>query len=98
MPDDTRKDANSRGDADRPGRWWWLGQLLLTGIAFFFVCFGVGLLVASYGLNDPYTFIMTFFAASLMILISVVMVLGFVLRMRRVMQINRHENDEETDI
>jgi hypothetical protein len=98
MPEDTCKDAHSSGGMDRPSLWWWLGQLLLTGIACFFVCFGIGLLVASYGLNDPYTFIMTFFAASLMILISVVMVLGFVLRMKRVMRVDRHENDKEADI
>ena len=62
---------------------WWLVQVLLTGIAVFFTAFGISLLIASYRLNDPYSFIMTFFAASLMILISGVMILGFVLRMWR---------------
>lgn len=69
--------------------------MLLTGIACFFVCFGISLLVASYRLGDPFSFIMTFFAANLMILISVVMVMGFVVRMRRVMRIDRSMNDHE---
>jgi hypothetical protein len=75
------------------GRWWWLGQLTLTGIASFFVFFGISLLAASYRLGDPFSFIMTFFAASLIILISLVMVIGFVFRMRRVMLIDRSMND-----
>ncbi|MCB2145715.1 MAG: hypothetical protein KQI81_04520 [Deltaproteobacteria bacterium] len=79
----------------RPDRWWWFGQLLLTGIACFFVFFGISLLAASYRLGDPFSFIMTFFAASLIILISGVMVLGFVVRMRRVLLINRPMTDHE---
>ena len=79
----------------KPGLWWWLRQILLTGIACFFVYFGISLLVASYRLQDPFSFIMTFFAANLMILISVVMVMGFVVRMRRAMRIDRSINDHE---
>ncbi|MBC2710723.1 MAG: hypothetical protein HGJ94_06900 [Desulfosarcina sp.] len=71
--------------------------MLLTGIACFFVCFGVSLLAASYRLGDPFSFIMTFFAASLMILISAVMVLGFVVRMRLVLRANRSMNNHEMD-
>ncbi len=81
----------------RPGIWWWLGQLLLTGIACFFTCFGISLLVSSYRLGDPFSFIMTFFAASLMILISLVMVIGFVLRMWRVTQAARCLDEKHTD-
>ena len=84
MADEMDRDRHNIGMAERPGVGWWLGQVLLTGIACFFACFGVSLLVASYGLGDPYSFIMTFFAASLMTLISLVMVMGFILRMRRV--------------
>jgi hypothetical protein len=81
----------------RPGVWWWLRQALLTGIAGFFVWFGITLLMASYQLGDPFSFIMTFFAASLIILISLVMVVGFVLRMRRTLQAIRHLNHEHAD-
>lgn len=56
---------------------------MLTGIAGFFVWFGIAVLVGAYGLGDPFSFIMSFFAASLIILISLVMVMAFVLRMWR---------------
>ncbi len=55
------------------------GVLVLLGG--FFILFGVHLLWASYGLSDPFSFIMTFFASNLIILISGVGVLGFVIRM-----------------
>ncbi|WP_319404600.1 hypothetical protein [uncultured Desulfosarcina sp.] len=95
MSEDTGRSDDSRQTGGQPGRWWWLGQLLLTGIACFFVFFGISLLAASYRLGDPFSFIMTFFAASLIILISVAMVLGFVVRMRRVLLIDRPMTDHE---
>ena len=69
--------------------------MLLTGIACFFFVFGISLLVASYRLGNPFSFIMTVFAASLIILISGV--IGFVYRMRRVKLIDRCMNDHEVD-
>jgi nitrogen fixation/metabolism regulation signal transduction histidine kinase len=95
--EDHRPHAESDCRAARAGLWWWLRQLLLTGIASFFVCFGISVLISAYRLNDPFSFIMTFFAANLMILISLVMVIGFVLRMWRVIQSARclNERDEQ---
>lgn len=72
--------------------------MLFTGMACFFVFFGVSLLVGSYGLGDPFSFIMTFFAASLIILISAVMVLGFVLRMWRVWKTGGCKNSDDVDM
>jgi uncharacterized membrane protein len=95
MPDVTDPHAASGNRVRQHGRWWWFGQLLMTITACFFVFFGISLLIASYRLGDPFSFIMTFFAASLIILISAVMVMGFVSRMRRVMQIDRSMNDRE---
>ncbi|NCO61569.1 MAG: hypothetical protein COZ70_02765 [Deltaproteobacteria bacterium CG_4_8_14_3_um_filter_51_11] len=43
--------------------------------------FGIQLLVAAYHLNNPSYFILTFFASNLIILISAVLILGFILRM-----------------
>jgi len=80
----------------RPGMGWWIGQVLLTGVACFFTAFGVSLLIASYGLGDPFSFIMTFFAASLMTMISIVMVIGLVLRMWRTARPRHAGSDEET--
>jgi len=67
----------------KKGFGWWIGQTVLTIIAGFFVWFGVAVMIGAYGLGDPFSFIMTFFAASLIILISLVMGLAFFLRMRR---------------
>ncbi len=46
--------------------------------------FGVDLLMASYRLKDPFSFIMTFFAASFIILISITLAASFVIKMIRV--------------
>lgn len=89
MSEKTEQHADDGRTTVRPSVLWWLRQVLLTGIACFFVCFGISVLAASYRLGNPFSFIMTFFGASLMILISVVMVMGFVIRIRRVLRINR---------
>ena len=64
-----------------PSRLWWIRQILLTLLGGFFLLFGVCLLILAYHLNDPFRFIMTFFASSLMILISAALLLGFIVKM-----------------
>ena len=59
---------------------WWPWQLFLVSAAVFFTVFGFFVLFYAYKLNDPFLFILTFFSASLIILISAVMVIAFVLR------------------
>lgn len=77
---------------------WWAGQTVLTGTASFFVFFGFSLLKAAYGLKDPFSFIMTFFASNLIILISAVMVVGFVVRMVRSLRASpQGETDENAE-
>ena len=39
MPEDTGRHAESGYIVRQHGRWWWLGQLMLTGIACFIVFF-----------------------------------------------------------
>ena len=60
---------------------WWIRQIVLTVIGCFFILFGIHILIASYRLNDPASFILTFFASNLMILISAALVVGFISRM-----------------
>ena len=60
---------------------WWIRQIVLTVIGCFFILFGIHILIASYRLNDPAAFILTFFASNLMILISAALVAGFISRM-----------------
>jgi len=81
----------------RRGVGWWLAQLLLTATAGFFVWFGVALLVGAYGLADPFSFIMTVFAACLIILFSLVMVLGFSMRMWRAVRNGPPPGKAQTD-
>jgi len=52
-------------------------------ISIFFLIVGVDLLISAYRLDDPFTFVLTFFAANLMILISAALGLGFAIRLKR---------------
>jgi hypothetical protein len=66
--------------------YWWPLQIVLCLISIFFSVFGVDLLMGAYSLEDPFTFVITFFAASLMILISLTLLAGFVIRMVRALR------------
>ncbi len=63
------------------GSFWWIRQIVLILLGSFFLYYGIELLISSYGLNDPYTFLMTFFASNFIILISAALVIGFAYRM-----------------
>jgi len=80
------------GDFRLPGQWIKYGVFLAVSVLF--LLFGVHLLVASYRLNDPFSFIMTFFASNLMILISAVGVIAFVIRMVHLCRGNEKEAQE----
>jgi hypothetical protein len=83
--------------AVKPGPLWWLAQLMFTGLACFFLYFGISLLIASYQLPNPFSFIMTFFGACLMILISAVMAMGFIMRMRRALLADPVSHQDDLD-
>ena len=61
----------------------WIQEGILSAACVFFLLFGIHLMIAAYGLNNPFWFIMTFFSSSLIILISATLLLGFILRMIR---------------
>ena len=63
---------------------WWAAQVLCLLISIFFFVFGIDLIRGAYGLDDPFSFIMTFFAASFIILISLTLALVFIIKMIRV--------------
>jgi hypothetical protein len=63
------------------GIFWWIRQVALILLGSFFLYYGVELLISSYDLNDPYSFIMTFFASNFIILISATLIFGFAYRM-----------------
>jgi TRAP-type C4-dicarboxylate transport system permease small subunit len=63
---------------------WWLFQLAMTLVCIFFLVFGIDILRGAYHLTDPFSFIMTFFSASFVILISVALGISFIIKMIRV--------------
>lgn len=63
---------------------WWIIQVVMVLTSVFFLVFGLDLLRAAYALGDPFQFIMTFFAASFIILISLALGISFLIKMVRV--------------
>ena len=55
----------------------WIKFLLLALLACFLMLFGIHLLISAYQLNDPFDFVMTFFASNLIILIGAAFLVGF---------------------
>lgn len=68
-------------------------MIVLIIVCCFFIFFGVNLLISSYSLNDPYSFMITFFASNLMILISAALGLGFTIRLVRYGNASPVDND-----
>jgi len=58
-------------------------HIFLIIVSCFFLLFGVHVLIAAYHLTDPFSFVMTFFASNLIILISAALTLGFAIRLFR---------------
>ena len=65
----------------RISTYWWVRQLILIAIAGFYLIFGIQLLVSAYRLNDPTSFIFTFYASNFIILFSAALLAGFVYRL-----------------
>ena len=63
-------------------------------IGAFFLYYGIQLLISSYGGNDPFIFIMIFFAANFIILISGTLIFGFVYRMVMALRQARKTDEE----
>jgi len=54
---------------------WWGKMILIAFLSLFFLLFGIENLVGAFHLTNPLEFIMYFFSASLMILVSIVGIL-----------------------
>jgi hypothetical protein len=72
------------------GIFWWTRQVVLILVGAFFLYYGIELLISSYGLKEPYTFLMTFFASNFIILISAALIVGFAYRMVAVYRQSRN--------
>ena len=62
--------------------YWWARQVVLILLGCFFLIFGIQILVSSYQLEEPFSFIMTFFASNFIILISLTLIVVFVYQMK----------------
>jgi hypothetical protein len=79
----TDSEAPRNGQPERPWVLVFLGRIALGILEVFFLLFGIYLLVLSYHLTDPLSFMMTFFASNLVILISAALLLGLLLKFRK---------------
>ena len=61
--------------------YWWVRQIILVAIAGFYLVFGIQLLISAYQLNDPTSFIFTFYASNFIILFSGALLVGFIYRL-----------------
>ena len=72
---------------------WWIWQIVLISVGAFFLYYGIRLLISAYELNDPFTFLMTFFASNFIILISGTLIIGFAYRMITAHKQSKNSND-----
>ncbi len=75
---------------------WWIRQIVLILIGAFFLYYGIQLLIGSYDLNDPFVFIMTFFASNFIILISATLVFGFAYRIVMALRQSKKTDQESS--
>jgi len=76
---------------------WWVWQLILLIISGFFLLLGIQIVIYAYRLNNPYNFILSFFASNLIILISLVILAGIVYRMIGVYRLMYHKKKHLQD-
>ena len=73
------------------GLWW--GKIVLIGVfSLFFLLFGIETLIGSFGLKNPLEFIMYFFSASLIVLVSLVGILYTIFQVRSRLKTGKPEN------
>ena len=78
---------------------WWIWQSILVLLCSFFLVLGIQILIRSYQLNNPFYFMMIFFSSNLIILISAVLMAGFLYRMLGVYRLiyKKKADDKETE-
>jgi heme A synthase len=76
---------------------WWVKQIFLILIGSFFFLFGIQVMVGAYQLNNPFTFMMSFFSASFIILISLALLAGFIIKAIKALKGDIKDEDEEDE-
>ena len=75
---------------------WWIRQVVFVLLGCFFLIFGIHMLVSSYRLGEPFSFILTFFASNFIILISLTLVIAFVYQMKAFVAVLRDGKRQDT--
>ena len=81
MDETQSEDFEEIEEQTKVSTYWWIRQIILVAIAGFYLVFGIQLLVSAYRLNDPTSFIFTFYASNFMILFSGALLVGFIYRL-----------------
>jgi hypothetical protein len=76
------------------GTFWLIRQVVLILVGAFFLYYGIRLLISAYDLNDPFIFIMIFFAANFIILISATLIFGFTYRIVTAFRRSKESNND----
>ncbi len=74
---------------------WWGKMILILLFAVFFLVFGIETMIGAFHLKNPLEFIMYFFSASLMILVSLVGVLYPMFRIYACLKTCKADHDEK---
>ena len=74
---------------------WWGKMILIALFSLFFLIFGIGNLVGAFHLTNPLEFIMYFFSASLMILVSIVGILYPAFQVHVHLSLGKNHSDEQ---
>jgi len=74
---------------------WWGKNILIAFFALFFLVFGVESLIGSFMLKNPLEFIIYFFSASFMIMVSLVGILYPTLKIHALFKTQKHSNDSK---
>jgi len=69
---------------------WWIRQIVFILAAVFFAFFGIQVLISAYTVNDPFSFVMIFFASNLIILISLALLVAFCIQAWKVIKRDNH--------
>jgi hypothetical protein len=92
--DDTQNEKDS--EKFQVSTYWWVRQAAVIVIAGFYLVFGIQLLVSAYRLNEPTSFIYTFYASNFIILISGALLVGFIYRMVVIYRRVRHNHGQSS--
>ena len=74
---------------------WWGKMVVIALFSLFFLFFGIGNLVGAFHLANPLEFIMYFFSASLMILVSIVGILYPAFQIHSHLSLEKNHPDEK---